>query len=106
MKFAFALNASILLLSVLSMTGCFQTTPDKKLVAQQCEKMINEKLRFEGKEVRTIDVLKEGNGLVILSVTYGYANTSYNEKSVYCGSNNSVTAYNKKLSELTSVLEL
>lgn len=102
----FLLRSSIVLLSVLFIVGCFQATPDKKLVAQQCEKMINEKLRFEGKEVRTIDALKEGNGLVILSVKYGFANTSYNEKSVYCGSNNSVTAYNQKLSELTSVLEL
>ncbi len=102
----FLLRSSIILLSTLSITGCFQATPDKKLVAQQCEKMINEKLRFEGKEVRAIDVLKEGNGLVILSVRYGFANTNYNEKSVYCGSNNSVTAYNQKLSELTSVLVL
>ncbi|MEE9337024.1 MAG: hypothetical protein V3U87_03010 [Methylococcaceae bacterium] len=90
----------------ITVAGCGNSTPDKKEVARQCEEMVNEKLRYEGKTTRDIDIIKEGDGLVILSVRYGYKQTSYDERSVYCGSNGTTVAMNSKLSELKAVLDL
>ncbi|MGI2146772.1 hypothetical protein [Shewanella frigidimarina] len=86
--------------------SCSNATPDKKEVAKQCEQMVNEKLVYEGKVTRDIDIIKDGGGLVILSMSYGYENTSYDERSIYCGSNGTTVAINNKLSELQAVLNL
>ena len=89
-----------------AISGCGNATPDKKEVARQCESMINEKLVYKGKTTRGINVIKDGDGLVILSVRYGYEKTNYNEKSIYCGSNGTTVAMNNQLSELKAVLSL
>jgi len=96
----------ICLIATVSIVGCGNATPDKKEVARQCEKMVNEKLVYKGKITRDIDILKDGDGLVILSVRYGYEKTNYDEKSIYCGSNGTTVAMNNNLSELKAVLEL
>lgn len=93
------------LMATVSIVGCGKT-PDKKEVARQCERMANEKLVYQGKVTRDIDILKDDDGLVILSVRYGYENTSYGERSIYCGSNGATVSMNNNLSELKAVLEL
>ncbi len=100
------LKSICLVCSAIIISGCGDTTPDKKAVAKQCEQMVNEKLKYKGKVTRDIDIIKDGGGLVILSVRYGYENTDYDERSVYCGSNGTTVAMNGKLSELKAVLDL
>ena len=92
--------------TVVAIVGCGSATPDKKEIARQCEKMLNEKLLHKGKVTKDITILKDGDGLVILSVKYGFENTTYDEKSVYCGSNGTTTSMRNKLSELKAVLTL
>jgi hypothetical protein len=82
-------------------------TPDKIKVARHCEKMVNEKLLYEGKVTTDIDIIKDGDGLVIVSVQYGYGKHLISpERSIYCGSNGTIVAVNNKLSELQAVLNL
>jgi hypothetical protein len=58
--------------------------------------MVNEKLVYKGKVTRGIDIIKDGDGLVILSVRYGFENTSYDERSIYCGSNGTTVTMNNE----------
>ena len=92
---------ALALLGVLlvALVGCGY---DYDEIGFQCEQVINTKLRYEGKTVKSANELDDG----IVTITYGYSGTAYGEKSLFCGVKGNNVIWNRDIVGLKSALGL